>query len=184
MCNEFAQERTWRAYCEMMAAEALEIVSDEPTALPSGSVHPSEPAAIITAAPGGSRLDLVPWGWAPWNGKGLVINVRSETRKDPPAARGIAPMDRFYEFRGTKPPKSKFEFTPALNEPLGFAVILKDGRFALMSCEPNPDVQGIHSRMPVTLRASDWRRFLTSPLWPADLAAPASADTLRSLQVR
>ena len=183
MCNEFAQERTWRAYCEMMAQEALGIVSEEPSVLPSGSVHPSEPAAIITAAPGGSRLDLVPWGWPPWNGRG-VINVRSETRKDPPAARGIAPMDRFYEYRGTKAPKSKFEFTPALNEPLGFAVILKDGRFALMTCDPNPDVQDIHSRMPVTLRASDWRRFLTSTSWPADLAAPAPADTLRSLQVR
>jgi len=184
MCNEFARERAWRVYCEMMAREALQIVSDEPSALPSGSVHPSEPAAIITAAPGGSRLDLVPWGWPPWSGKGLVINVRSETRKDPPAARGIAPMDRFYEFRGAKPPKAKFEFAPAVNEPLGFAVILKDGRFALMTTEPGPDVYGFHNRMPVTLRASDWPRFLTSASWPADIVAPAPAGTLRSLQVR
>ena len=27
VCNEFAQERAWRAYCEMMSREALSIVS-------------------------------------------------------------------------------------------------------------------------------------------------------------
>jgi putative SOS response-associated peptidase YedK len=168
----------------MMAGEALSIISDEPPELPFGSIHPSERASIISAAPGGSRLDLVPWGWPPRDGKGLVINVRSEARRDPPAARGIAPMDRFYAYRGTKPPKSKFEFAPAVNEPLGFAVILKDGRFSLMTTEPGPDVVGIHGRMPVTLRAADWPRYLTSAAWPADLTAPAPAETLRSLQVR
>ena len=50
MCNEFAQERAWRAYCEMMAREALEIVSDEATTLPSGSVRPSEHAASSRAS--------------------------------------------------------------------------------------------------------------------------------------
>lgn len=184
MCNEFAQERAWKAYCEMMAREALEIVSAELPELPHGSIHPSERAAIIVAAPGGARLDLVPWGWPLRAGKGLVINVRSETRKDPPGARGIAPMDRFYEYRGAKPPKSKFEFAPAVNEPLGFAVILKDGRFSLMTTEPGPDVVAIHNRMPVTLRVSDWPRYLTSTTWPADLTAPAPAETLRSHQVR
>ena len=94
-----------------------DIVSDEPPELPFGSIHPSERASIISAAPGGSRLDLVPWGWPPRDGKGLVINVRSETRRNPPPARGIAPMDRFYEYWGAKPPKSKFEFAPAVNAP-------------------------------------------------------------------
>ena len=93
-------------------------------------------------------------------------------------------MDRFYEYRGTKPPKSKFEFAPAINEPLGFAVAVRDGKFALLTTEPNSDVAEIHDRMPVTLRLSDWRRWLTSETWPADLMAPAGTGTLRAVQVR
>ena len=184
MCNEFAQERAWREYCELMAREALGIVSDEPPELPSGSIRPSERAAIISAASGGSRLDLVPWGWTPYSGKGLVINIQSEKRRDPPGMRGIAPMDRFYEFRGAKAPKSKFEFTPAVNEPLGFAVTKKGDRFALLTTEPSADVAGIHGRMPVTLRLADWRRFLTADDWPTAWMVPAEPRTLRSVQIR
>jgi putative SOS response-associated peptidase YedK len=184
VCNEFAQERAWREYCEQMAREALEIISDEPLEMPFGSVRPSERAAILSAAPGGSKLELLPWGWPPYAGKGLVINLRSEKRKDPPRARGIAPMNSFYEYRGTRPPKSKFKFVPAINEPLGFAVVIRDGRFALLTAEPNSDVAEVHDRMPVTLRLGDWRRWLTSETWPADLVVPAQTGTLRATQVR
>jgi putative SOS response-associated peptidase YedK len=82
-------------------------------------------------------------GAPPYSGKGLVINVQSEKRRDGLQARGIAPMSRFYEFRGERAPKAKFEFSPATNDALGFAVVVKDGRFALMTTEPGPDVAGI-----------------------------------------
>ena len=97
MCNEFAQEKTWEQYVELMAREAAEIFSEPPPELPFGSIRPSEQAAILAASPGGgTRLDLIPWGWTPpGGGKGLVINIQSERRRDPPAMRGIAPMDRF-----------------------------------------------------------------------------------------
>jgi len=186
MCNEFAQEKTWQDYCELMAREAVEIFSEPPPELPFGSIRPSEHATVMgVAVGGGARLELLPWGWTPGpGGKGLVINIRSEARRDPPTARGIAPMDRFYEFRGEKPPKAKFAFTPAVNDPLGFAVIVKGRRFALLTTAPNADVAPIHGRMPVTLRLGDWRRFLTDPAWPADLIAPAADGTLQALQVR
>jgi putative SOS response-associated peptidase YedK len=93
-------------------------------------------------------------------------------------------MDRFYEFRGAKAPKSKFAFTPAVNEPLGFAVVVKSGRFALLTTAPNVDVAPFHSRMPVTLRLQDWRRFLTAGAWPADLTTPAPEGTLQATQIR
>jgi putative SOS response-associated peptidase YedK len=164
----------------------LDIVNDQPELpIPFGSVHPSESAVIIQAAAGGgARLELIAWGWTPYSGKGLVINVQSEKRNDPPRARGIAPISRFYEFLGAKAPKEKFEFSPAVNDALGFAVAIKDGRFALMTTEPGPDVHGIHSRMPVTLRSKDWRRFLTDPTFPRDLTTPAIAGTLKNLQIR
>ncbi len=185
MCNEFAQEKTWRHYRDLMAGEGAEILSEPPADLPFGSIRPSENAAVLGATPGGTRLDLLPWGWTPpGGGGGLVINIQSEKRRDPPLARGVVPVDRFYEFRGAKAPKSKFAFTPAVNEPLGFAAVVKNGRFALLTTAPNADVAPIHGRMPVTLRLGDWRRFLTACAWPAELAAPAPDGTLQAIQVR
>ncbi len=105
MCNEFAQEKTWRHYRDLMAGEGAEILSEPPADLPFGSIRPSENAAVLGATPGGTRLDLLPWGWTPpGGGGGLVINIQSEKRRDPPLARGVVPVDRFYEFRGAKAP--------------------------------------------------------------------------------
>lgn len=61
---------------------------------------------------------------------------------------------------------------------------MKDRRFALLTTEPGPDVEGIHNRMPVTLRSEDWARFLTDPEFPRDLTAPSPSGTLKHLQVR
>lgn len=81
----------------------------------------------------------------------------------------------------------------AINEPIGMAVTLRDGRWAHLTTEPGPDVVPIHKRQPAILRLSDWRRFLTDPARPADLMAPTpmarckpcrSADDGRSCACR
>lgn len=184
MCNEFAQERAWKAYCDEMQREALTIITPEQPNLPFGSVRPSDNAAIVRAVPGGAALELMPWGWTPGSGKGLIINVRAEGRCDPAVARGLALIDRFYEFKGDKPPKSKFEFSPATNEPVAFGVIIRNGRFTLATCEPGDDVRDIHDRQPIIIPATRWKRWLTEDDWPADLARPSPPGTLKSLQVR
>lgn len=184
MCNEFAQERAWREYSEMMQREALKIITPEQPDLPLGAIRPSEQALILSGAEGGFALDLLPWGWKKHDGKGLILWLRSENRKDPPATRGIAPLTKFYEFRGDKPPKEKWEFRAAINEPIGMAVTKRDGRWAHLTTEPGPDVAPIHGRQPALLRMSDWRRFLTESDWPADLMEPTKEGALKAVQVR
>lgn len=184
MCNEFAQERAWKAYCQMMQQEAIEVVTPEQPDLPLGSVKPSEQALVVSAAPGGVALDLLPWGWRKQDGKGLILWLRAENRKDPPQARGIVPLTRFYEYRGDKPPKEKWEFRAAINEPIGMAVITRDGRWAHLTTEPGPDVAPIHGRQPALLRLSDWPRFLTQTEWPGELMAPTPEGMLKAVQVR
>lgn len=184
MCNEWKQERVWREYCEMMAREALDIHSPEPPELPFGSMRPSDPAPIVLGAPGGSRLELIRWGWSRADGKGLLLNVQGEKRRDPPEARGLAPFTSFYEFGEGKPPKPKWEFSPAVNEPLALAVILKGGRYVLATTEPSPEVHCVHHRMPAVIGASEWRRFLLDPDYPRDLMEPPPPGVLRSVQVR
>lgn len=185
MCNEFAQERAWREYSEMMQREALKIITPEQPELPLASIRPSESALIVRGGLGGAvSLDLLPWGWKNASGKGLILWLRSENRKDPPSARGIAPLTKFYEFRGDKPPKEKWEFRAAINEPIGMAVTMRDGRWAHLTTEPGSDVSPIHGRQPALLRLSDWPRFLTQPDWPEDLMAPTPEGALKAVQVR
>lgn len=182
MCNLQDHYQAWDAYAELMRAIAP--LGGEPIDLPFGPIRPSEATPIISATADGSRLDLVPWGWKPANGKGLVINLRSEGRGDPPAARGLAMPSAFYEYSGDKPPKSQWRFTSASNEPLAFAVIRRGGAYALMTCEPGDDIRPIHGRQPVILPRPAWRAWLTQAAWPGELIVPSPSGSLRAEQTR
>ena len=182
MCNLQDHYQAWDAYAEYMRDIAP--LRGRPIALPQGPVRPSEPTPVVFAEGDGSRLELLPWGWKPASGKGLVINLRSENRRDGPAARGLTFPTAFYEYAGDKPPKAQWRFASATNEPIAFAVIRRGPAYALATCEPGPDVAPIHDRQPVILPRGAWRRWLTAADWPADLAAPSPAGALRAARTR
>jgi putative SOS response-associated peptidase YedK len=183
MCNLYEHYLAWDDYARLMQGQALGIASD-PLELPFGLIHPSEVSPVFTDGGSGVRLDLMTWGWVPTGGKGLVINVRSETRRDPPSARGLTIPSAYYEYSGDKAPKSQWKFTPASNDPLAFAVLLKGGRFSLMTCDPGEDVRPHHDRQPVLISRSDWRRWLSDPGWPGDVLHASPAGSLRVEQTR
>jgi putative SOS response-associated peptidase YedK len=193
MCNEITQRAAWKRYCEWMAAQRLpfpelDFESDGPE-LPLGSRKLTDPAAAIAATEGGSRLHVLPWGW-PSPGRSRVYWVQAEKRRDPPNFRAIVPFETFFEYQALPPgaPKStkkaKFEFSPAINEPMGMGAILRDGAWALVTCAPGPEVASVHDRQPTLIRLSDWARFLTDKAWPVDLVQPSPAGTLKALQLR
>jgi len=184
MCNLYEQEKAWLAYCEFMQAEALPapLQADAPD-LPIGSKRPSDPAAVILSAGGKPRLELLPWSWKRADGRPL-LNVTAERWKGPPAARGIVPIDAFYEYRGEKAPKQQWRFTPTANEPQGFAVAVQDGRYVLITTEPGPDVEPVHDRQPAILGLRDWHAWLSEPDWPRQLLKPSPAGALQAMQTR
>jgi putative SOS response-associated peptidase YedK len=182
MCNLQDHYQAWDAYAEFMREIAP--LRGPPIDLPQGPVRPSELTPIVSAEADGTRLELLPWGWKPASGKGLVINLRSEGRRDGPASRGLTFPTAFYEYSGDKPPKSQWRFVSATNEPIAFAVIRRGPAYSLVTCVPGPDVAPIHNRQPVILPRGAWRRWLTDPAWPGDLAAPSPAGGLRATQTR
>jgi putative SOS response-associated peptidase YedK len=185
MCNEFAQERAWREYSEMMQREALKIITPELPDLPfTATRRPTDPALVIRAAPGGVALDIIKWGWPKPGSKRPILWLQSEHRRDPPETRGIVPIERFVEYRGDRAPKEKFEFWPAINEPMGMGVIIRGDRWAHLTTAPGPEVAPVHDRQPALVRLTDWGRFVTQAAWPADLMAPTPEGTLKALQVR
>jgi len=182
VCNLQDHYQAWDTYAEFMReiAPLLGTAID----LPHGPVRPSEPTPILSAEAGGSKLELLSWGWKPANGKGLVINLRSENRRDGPAARGLTFPSAFYEYAGEKPPKTQWRFTSATNEPIAFGVIRRGPAYALVTCEPGGDIAPIHGRQPVILPRDAWRRWLTDAAWPADLTIPSPPGSLRATQTR
>lgn len=182
MCNLQDHYQAWDAYAEYMRGIAP--LRSRPIELPQGPVRPSEATPIVSAEAEGARLELLSWGWRPAGGKGLVINLRSESRRDEPAVRGLTFPTAFYEYSGDKPSKTQWRFTAATNEPIAFAVICRGSAYALLTCEPGPDVAPIHARQPVILPRGAWRRWLTAPDWPDDLAAPSPAGALRATRTR
>ena len=79
--------------------------------------------------------------------------VRSEGRKFP-VGRCLVPASHFFEFTGTKAPKTKWKFTKAGEDWFCFAGLWRPmaaggEAFTLLTTEPSPDVAPIHDRQMV-----------------------------------
>ena len=118
-----------------------------------------------------------------------IINFRSEGRRFP-VGRCLVPASHFFEFTGTKSPKSKWKFSKNGDEWFCFAGLwrpMADGlgdAFTLLTTEPGPDVAPIHNRQVVVLDRSDWLAWLDLTGSEAELLRPLPAGTLNVEQVR
>ena len=156
---------------------------------PRFNVSPSRD--VLTLVPGDAgagfawkRWGLVP-GWAKDPSIGnRTFNARAETVAEKPSFRAafkrrrcLVAADGFYEWtprnRGHRP----FLFTSASTPLLGFAGLFESWRgeggeviasATVITTEANPDMEGIHHRMPVVLDPADYARWI-------DPASEASA---------
>jgi putative SOS response-associated peptidase YedK len=118
-----------------------------------------------------------------------VINFRSEGRRFP-KGRCLIPASHFFEFTGTKSPKSKWRFTRAREDWFCFAGLwrpMPDGAgeaFTLLTTEPGPDVAPIHDRQMVVLDRPDWLAWLDLIRPESELLRPLPAGSLAVEQVR
>ena len=120
------------------------------------------------------RLDQLRWGFPPPKPKaGPVINFRSENRRFT-HGRCLVPATHFFEFTGTKYPKTKWRCTVAGEEVFCIAGLVRDDRFTLLTCEPGPDIAPLHDRQVVILEPADWKEWLTSETPTPGAAASAA----------
>jgi putative SOS response-associated peptidase YedK len=110
----------------------------------------------------GIEFTQLRWGFPAGRPKGApVINFRSERRRFP-KGRCLVPASHFFEFTGSKSPKSKWRFTKAGEDWFCFAGLwrpMSDGAgdaFTLLTTEPGPDVAPISP-----LTKSVWRDSLS-----------------------
>jgi putative SOS response-associated peptidase YedK len=117
-----------------------------------------------------------------------VINFRSEGRRFP-VGRCLVPASFFYEFTGTKSPKSKWKFTKAGEDWYCFAGLWRPmpqggEAFTLLTTDPSEDVAPIHDRQMVILEHSNSSAWLEQTGNEAELLRALPAGSLNVEQVR
>lgn len=167
-----------------------------PGYLPRYNLAPSQPAAVVIAAPA-RRIALMSWGlvpaWAKGPGAKPQINARCESLADKPYfrdafrwRRALIPADGWYEWPKRGADKGPRLFRRKDQGPFAFAGLWEPGGFAIVTSEPNPLVARVHDRMPVILSPdaeAAWLDPKTPPERLKELFLPYPSDLLDARRV-
>ena len=136
--------------------------------LASGNVRPSNQSLVIAGHRGHLHAGIMRWGLPRFDGKGLVINTRSETalekqmfREHTIQRRCVIPARAFYEWDQHK---QMVTFSLPDQEIIWMAGIFDtEYRYSVLTTAANPSVARFHDRMPVLLDRDALRAWLFDP---------------------
>ena len=197
MCGRFTQKNKHLPGLETLAGDT------DTEHHPRYNGAPSQDFWVFRRHPetGKYHSDRLIWGLIPhWvkevDGGQKPINARAETVAKLPSFRSayakrrcIVPVDNFFEWRRTKPPKQAFAIGMKDNSPFGFAGLWESWThpetgelirtFCILTCPANELIATIHDRMPVILPPDAYDRWL-SPLEPDphDLLTPYPSELM------
>lgn len=129
----------------------------------TGDVRPSQSTLVIKKQKDALTADQMTWGFPRYDGKGLLINARSEsalekrTFKDSMQLRRcIIPAKGFYEWNKKK---EKY-FYERYDSPVLFMAgcynrFQEQERFVILTTDANPSVSPVHDRMPLILEPGE-----------------------------
>ena len=193
MCNEYEQHVAYQAYVDLMQAEGLRVRPDVGGAwvttdgVKIGDAGP----AVRMAADGDSEVAPMRFGWpAPRPKAAPVFNFRSDGRSFAESRRCLIPASAFFEFTGTKYPKTKHRFTLASAQPFCIAGLWKRGEgnqpdaFTMLTTAPGPDMAPFHDRQIVVLPPGAWRDWLSLAKPEAQILRALPAGSLKVETVR
>jgi putative SOS response-associated peptidase YedK len=188
MCNDFGNRVPYSVYLEEFSELrlTLRVPDAAPNLQPRDEIWPTDPAVVFRRDGDVVTMSQLPWGLAPARPKApVVINLRAEGR-DFARNRCLVPASHYYEFTGTRSPKTRWRFTRTGEDWFCFAGFVGRGAageaFALLTVDAGPDVAPLHTRQPVVLDRAHWGAWL-DPATPArDLLYPSPAGSLQVMQ--
>jgi putative SOS response-associated peptidase YedK len=192
MCNDFANHIPYDDYLAAFSQTRIPVrwPKAAPNLEPRNDIWPTDTAPVVRQTDERYEFAQLRWGFPPGRPKaGPVINFRSEGRKFP-KGRCLVPASHFYEFTGTKSPKTKWKFTKTGEDWFCFAGLwrpMPEGQgatFTLLTTDPGPDVAPIHDRQMVILNRDDWAAWLDLTRPEAELLKPLPAGSVEVEQVR
>lgn len=186
MCNSYEQLVSYAQYREAIRAAEVqtpgaESADDLP---PSDNVRIGDLAPVLRAAGNGVELVIMRFGWpAPRPRAAPVFNFRSDGRHFADSKRCLIILSAFFEFTGSKSPKTKHRLRLADSPIMGIAGLWsadKDGAlsFTMLTTEPGPDIAPVHDRQVCVLRPEQWVDWLFLTKSEAELLVPLPEGTL------
>lgn len=169
MCNDYERYVEWERYCAAMAEAELGMPADAGAdQLPqAGDVRVRDTAPVMRVAGNAVELVAMTWGFPPQRRGGApVFNFRSEGRRFAESKRCLIPASAFFEFTGSKTPKSKWRFTLAASPVIAITGLWRDGTngdppsFTMLTTPPGPDIEPYHDRQIVVLPPRRWAEWL------------------------
>ena len=143
-----------------------------------GEIFPTDNVPILKLQAGKPSLSLMKWGFPKWDGKGVIINAKSETvtekklfSKAIAQRRCVILATGFYEWGKVEGKvKSKYQFNSPDSSMIYMAGIYRSDdeqeaeipeRFVILTKAANESISDIHDRMPVILYKDELIRWLT-----------------------
>jgi putative SOS response-associated peptidase YedK len=116
MCNDYGNYVDYADYLASFSQTRIPVKWQDaiPNLQPRDDIWPTDKAPVIRRLEAGTNdFTELRWSFPPAQPKRPpVINFRSEGRRFP-VGRCLVPASSFYEFTGTKTPKTKWRFTKA-----------------------------------------------------------------------
>lgn len=190
MCNDYEQHVTHKQYLD--AIKALELdTTDAKAELPQADdIRIGDMGPVLRAAGNGVEIVSMRFGWPPPRPKAApVFNFKSDGRHFDNSKRCLIILSGFFEFTGTKSPKTKHRFSLKGSPIMAVAGLWSEDdagalSFTMLTTEPGPDIAPYHDRQVCVILPEDWAHwlFLTKP--EAELLKPLPAGTLDVVTVR
>ncbi len=190
------------AIMEGELAEYREIINEvnerykntpELNAMAQAEVFPTNISPVLVPEPGRAAPLLMKWGFPKWDGKGVIINARSETALDKKMfrvplmnRRCVIPSAGFYEWRQEPGKKQKYLFrlpdTKALYMAGLFDTFGSETAYTIITTQANATMAPYHDRMPLILPPEHINRWLTDLPFALDfLHAPCDAQLVAAV---
>ena len=140
----------------------------------TGEIFPTNIAPVLIKQQNNIKPFAMQWGFPKFDGKGVIINARSETAATKPTfakslmlRRCLIPTTGFYEWKTEEDKKkSKYLFTVPNNEILYLAGIYNTFKdvdcFTILTASPNKYIDDVHNRMPVVLDKNEYSCWLNN----------------------
>ena len=192
MCNDYEQHVAYADYQAAIRAAGVTTPASESAAdLPQADdIRIGDMGPVLRAAGNGGELILMRFGWPPPRPKAPpTFNFRSDGRHFDKSKRCIVVLSGFFEFTGSKSPKTKHRLSLKGSPVMGIAGLWSedpDGAlsFTMLTTEPGPDIAPIHDRQVCVLRPEDWGHWLFLSKPEEELLKPLPAGSLEVVVVR
>ncbi len=191
MCNLFQQNLAYSHLVEELTRLRTPLVCPTPAEAPNlepREVKPTDPAAVIRPRGEGVELVQLKWGFSPGAPKRPpVTNFRAEGRRFGPG-RCLIPASAFFEFTGSRYPKTRWRFTEVGEDWFCMAGLWRAAEgawpesFTLLTCAPGEDMRPYHDRQVIVLPRAQWTAWLDPASDPASVLRPGPPGSLAAEQ--